>query len=111
MDYMGERFERKVGYLGISLERGTPNVPDDDRYHVLCGIEIRYSSHNKTLADAHFDLLREQVAAANPQLVDPRTVLAKERSFNDILSVRATARERARTQQEARGGKGGRSGV
>jgi len=108
---MGERFERKVKYLGISLERATDRVPDDGQYHVLYGAEVRYSSRNKVIAEAHFELLREEVIAAHPELVDPRTILAKESGFNDILSVRGAGRERARTQQEAKGGKGGRSGV
>jgi hypothetical protein len=111
MDATGERFERRSRYLGISLERGTDAVPRDGRYHVLHGNEVRYSSSNKTLAEAHFELLREELSAAHPELSDPKYILAREQSFHDILNVRGAARERARTQQEAKGGKGGRSGV
>jgi hypothetical protein len=108
---VSERFERTIKGLGISLERGTEAVPDDGRYHVVQGGKVEYSSGNKSIAEAYLELLREQVVQAHPELVDPRTVLAKESSFRDILGVRGAGRERARSQQEARGGKGGRSGV
>ena len=111
MEAIGERFERRTKYLDISLERGTDGVPDDGRYHVLLGTDIRYSSNNKALAEAHYELLCEEVAAAHPELVNPRDVLAKEQSFKDILGVRGAGRQRAKAQQEAKGGKGGRSGV
>jgi hypothetical protein len=108
---VAERFERAIRNLGISLERGTDGVPDDGRYHVLQRGEVRYSSGSRTIAEAYLELLREQVAQAHPELVDPRTVLARESGFRDILGVRGAGRQRARTRQEAKGGRGGRSGV
>jgi hypothetical protein len=107
----GEPYERRVRYLGISLEKGTSNVSDDGRYHVLNGTTEFYSSTNLILAEAYFELLADQAKEAHPELKDPREMIAKEQAFQDILSVRGEARYRAKTQQEAKGGKGGRSGV
>ena len=87
MDLVDEPFKRKIRHLGISLERGTDAVPQDGRYHVLYGTEIRYSSANKALADAHFELLTDEIKAAHPELIDPKDVLAKERAFNDTLPL------------------------
>lgn len=105
-----EPYVRRVRHLGVSLECGTESVPDDGRYHVVYDGKVRESSGNLTIAEAHFDLLVEEVQAAHPELKNPRDVLAKEQGFRDILSVRGEARHRARSQQEAKGGKGGRGG-
>ncbi|WP_165482938.1 hypothetical protein [Mycobacteroides abscessus] len=106
-----EPYVRAVRHLGVSVERGTDAVPDDGRYHVMYQNEIRYSSANQTLAQAHFELLAEETQAAHPELKSPREVIAKEQGFRDILSVRGEARHRARSKAEAKGGKGGRGGV
>ncbi|MBO0924657.1 hypothetical protein J1G44_09185 [Cellulomonas sp. zg-ZUI199] len=106
-----EPYSRSLRWLGISLEKGTPAVPDDGRYYVLNGTDVYYSSASVNLAQAHYELLEEEMRAAHPELSDPRDVIAKEQAFHDILSARGEARQRARTQHEAKGGKGGRSGV
>jgi hypothetical protein len=106
-----EPYRKRLRYLDLSLEKGTPAVPDDGRYHVLSGTEIRYSSANLALARAHLELLEEELKATHPELKDPREVLRNEQAFNDVLAVRGEGRRRARTQQDAKGGKGGRSGV
>ena len=104
-------FVRAVKYLGVSVERGTAAVPDDDRYHVMYEGAIRYSSGNWTLAEANFDLLVEDVQAAHPERKNPRQMLAKEQAFRDILAVRGEGWRRARSQADAKGGKGGKGGV
>ncbi len=106
-----EPFVRSVRHLGVSLERGTESVPDDGKYHVMYEGDSRYSSANLTLAEAHFELLAEEVQQAHPELKSRREVIAKEQGFRDILSVRGEARRRARSQAEAKGGKGGRGGA
>lgn len=106
-----EPFVRRVRHLGVSLECGTESVPDDGRYYVVYEGEVRQSSANLTIAEAHFDLLVEEVQAAHPERKNPRDMLAQEQGFRDILSVRGEARQRARSQAEAKGGKGGRGGA
>lgn len=106
-----EPFIRSVRHLGVSLERGTEAVPDDGKYHVVYEGKVRYSSANLTLAEANFELLADEVQQAHPELKSPREVIAKEQGFRDILSVRGEARRRARSQAEAKGGKGGRGGA
>ncbi len=76
-----------MNWLDISLERDTDSVPRDGRYHVVHKSAIVYSSANLALAEAHYEVLADELRAANP------------------------ARARARSQQAAKGGKGGRSGV
>ena len=104
-------YVRRLQWLGVSLEKSTPAVPDDGRYYVLRGAEVFHASESLTIAQAYYELLQEEERAAHPELFDPRSVIAKEQAFHDILSARGEARQRARSQQQAKGGPGGRSGV
>lgn len=106
-DYMSSAFRKQVPYLGISVEKGTGAVPEDGRYHVLRGEEIIYSTPSEAIALAQFELLEE----AHPELRNPRDVIRREAAFSDIMGVKADAKSRRTAGEQARGGKGGRSGV
>lgn len=108
---MAEPYVRRVRYLGISLERGTPDVPDDGKYYLLLNGEIQHATASLGIAEARFEILQEEVKAANPHLRNPRELLAKESAFTDIMAVKGEAKQRRTTQEQAKGGKGGRSGV
>ncbi len=104
-------YEKRIKYLGISLEKGTPNVPDDGRYHVLDGTSTYYSTGSLTLAEAHLEMLEDEKKAAHPELKNPRDLIRAEAAFSDIMGVKGDAKNRRTSQEQAKGGKGGRSGV
>jgi hypothetical protein len=100
---------RKATVYGLTIERGTERVPADGKYHVIHNGVVVYSSGSDTLADVHFDMLREKIQAETGS--DPRRVLRQEAAFSDIMGVKAESKERRTTGERAKGGKGGRSGV
>ncbi|MGB3684944.1 MAG: hypothetical protein WA991_03865 [Ornithinimicrobium sp.] len=105
------RVVRHISYLGLSVEQGTDQVPDDDRFHVVHNGVVVRSCKSDTVALAYAELLEEELLEADPSIKNPADFLRQERAFGDILSVRGDARRRARTQAQGSGGKGGRGGV
>lgn len=102
---------KRVTYLGLAIERGTENVPDDGRYHITHHGEVINSASSPTIADAYLEMAEESILAENPDIKNPRDLINKERAFNDIISVRGASRAAARAKANQRGGKGGRGGV
>jgi hypothetical protein len=91
--------------LRISIERGTENVPDDDRYHVIVDGEEVESTPVLALAEVIYREQCEQRAAP------ARERLAREMAHRDIQAVRADAFDRRASISRQRGGRGGRGGV
>jgi hypothetical protein len=100
---------RKAALFGLTVEIGTPDVPADGRFHVRQHGVTEYSSANKELAVAQFEVLRDAAKASSG--IDPQDRLKKEQGFRDILAVRGEATRRRVSQEQSKGGKGGRSGV
>ncbi|MGH8894161.1 MAG: hypothetical protein ACRDWY_12800 [Actinomycetes bacterium] len=98
-------FKREKPKFGLSLQRGTPDVPDDARYHLLVDGEIVYST--SVLASAEIEY--EEVLAARS--APARDILAKERAHFAIESVRSDSFARRAASARKQGGRGGRGGV
>jgi len=45
---------------GVGIQRGTPEVPDDGRYHVVVDGEIVFSTKVEAAAIAEYDDIRDQ---------------------------------------------------
>jgi hypothetical protein len=102
---------RRVKFLGLAVEQGTPNVPDDGRFHVTRdGIPVQ-SSASEAVAIAHLELLDEELRAANPNLVDPSEVRRRESASRDASAIRGGIVARTKAKNSQTGGKGGRGGV
>ncbi|TJZ75813.1 hypothetical protein FCG67_19695 [Rhodococcus oryzae] len=102
---------KRIRYLGLAIERGTDSVPDDGRYYITHDCKVVQSCGSLTIAEAYLEIEAQRVQEERPELQNPRDLIRKERSFNDILAVRGQSRAAAREKQSKRGGKGGRGGV
>jgi len=95
---------RRATRFGLVLERDA-----DGMYRVIHNGEVECSWANKALADAHFELIRDDLQAATGQ--DPMAQVRAEQGFRDIIGVRGEATRRRTSHEKDKGGKGGRSGV
>ena len=100
------RVVKRVKYLGLAVEER-----DDGRFYVLRAGEVLHSAGSLHIAQAHMELLVEEMLEADPSLAKARDILKREQSFRDVISVRGEARGRAQDKAQNRGGKGGRGGV
>ena len=82
---------------------------EDDEYQVVHEGRVVYRSTSDTLADAHFELLRDEMQDATGE--DPMARIRAEQAFRDIVSVRGEASARRTATEKNRGGKGGRGGT
>jgi hypothetical protein len=100
----GSMIVRRATRLGLVIERTI-----EGEYRVLRSGELVYSSSNKELADAHFEVLRDELQAATGE--DPMARVRAEQAFRDILGVRGEATRRRAENENEKGGKGGRGGA
>lgn len=100
----GSMIIRRATRLGLVIEKNA-----EGEYCVLHEGKLVYSSTNKALADAHFEVLRDELQAATGE--DPMARVRAEQAFRDILSVRGEAAQRRTTSENEKGGKGGRGGA
>lgn len=91
--------------LGLSLERGTPGVPADDRYHVVVDGAVVHSTRVLTSAEIVFDELAEARSAG------ARQRRAREQAHYTMQAVRSDSFARRTAQTRKSGGRGGRGGV
>ncbi|WP_131820952.1 hypothetical protein [Mycobacterium intracellulare] len=94
-----ERVDRK---FGVSIERGTSAVPDDDRYHVVVDGEIVLSTRVEALAIAEFEEIREQRRAPGMKR------LREERGEAAYHSMKNAMWDRKATRAARKGGRTGR---
>lgn len=100
-------YEKRHHKYSLSIELGTPAVPDDGQYHVIVDGKILLSTRVFDLAKITYDEKREElrVAAGDP---DPREIIRRETAGREIQAIRSESV--ARTKHHG-GGKGGRGGV
>src|SRR5262245_59186441 len=101
---MGAGPLRRATRFDLVLEQGTNGA-----HHVVHQGKIVYSSQSRTLADAHFELLRDELQAATGE--DPLARVRAEQAFRDIVGVRGEANRRRTARESEKGGKGGRGGT
>jgi hypothetical protein len=87
---------------GVSIERGTPEVPDDGRYHVVVDGEIVLSTNVEAAALAEFEDIREQRRA--PQ----RARLREEQAEAAYRAMRDAFWDKKITRDSRKGGRVGR---
>lgn len=93
-------WERTDAKHGVSIQRGTPAVPDDGRYHVFIDGEIVLSTKVEALAIAEFDEAVEQRRARRTEL------LRKELGDADIRAMRSASWAEKSGRDSRRGGRG-----
>src|SRR5262245_61714626 len=102
-------YEKRHHKYSLSVEQGTPAVPDDGQYHVLVDGTIILSTRVFELAKITFNEQREQlrIAAGDP---DPHEVLRRESGMRDVSALRAESSSQ-QAKRSRRGGPGGSGGV
>lgn len=91
--------------LRISLEKGTPQVPNDGQYHLIADGEVIESTPVLALAEILYQELAEERSAP------ARERLAREMAHRDIQAMRSESFERRAANERKTGGRGGRGGV
>jgi len=91
--------------LGLSIEHGTPSVPDDGRYHVVVDGVVFHSTKVLTSAEVVFDELAERRSA------EARERRAREQAHYTMQAVRSDSFARRAAHHRKTGGRGGRGGV
>lgn len=109
------RFKQEIPALGLSVERGTPDVPDDGRYHVVVSGDITLSSASQRKAVEFYRSERDRLFAIHgrpaPPQWDREQWLKEERVNNDIRAMRSEWQSTVGANAKRKGGKGGRGGV
>jgi len=101
-------YEKRHPKYALSIEQGTPAVPDDDQYHVIVNGKSVLSTRVLDFAKIIYDEQKEElrIAAGDP---DPREIIRRESAGRDLRGLKADGiAQRARKD---RGGPGGRGGV
>jgi hypothetical protein len=78
-------------------------------YRVVHQGKVVHTSGSRTIADAYFEVILDELQAATGE--DPMARIHAEQSFRDILGVRGDASRRRIVGENAKGGKGGRGGT
>jgi hypothetical protein len=109
-------FKQELPRIGLSLEKGTQDVPDDGRYYVLVDGEIKFSSSSKKKASDHYLVLRDALLKESGRSlelaeVDPEETRRREREHYQMQAVRSESFERRMRLGWSKGGRGGRGGV
>ena len=101
-------YEKRHHKYSLSIEQGTPNVVDDDQYHVIVNGNVILSTRVFELAKITYEEQRDElrIAAGDP---DPREILRRETAGRELRAIRADSI--GRTNRSRRGGPGGRGGV
>jgi hypothetical protein len=101
-------YEKRHPRYSLSIEQGTPAVPDNDEYHVIVNGIVILSTRVLELAKITYEEQREElrIAAGDP---DPRDIIRKESAGRDVRALRAEGI--AQRFRKDRGGPGGRGGV
>jgi hypothetical protein len=102
-------FEKRHHKYALSIEQGTPNVPDDDQYHVIVNGKVILSTRVFDLAKITYDEQREElrIASGDP---DPHEIIRRESARREMRAMRAEA-VTGRAKRNQGGGPGGRGGV
>jgi hypothetical protein len=104
-------YRQAVPALGLSLERGTKDVPDDGRFHVVIDGTVAYSSDSKKDALSEYRLLRDRLLPPTKTAIDVRRILEKEVGEREIDQFLADSTRMKRARALRKGGKGGSGGV
>lgn len=102
--------------LGLSIEQGTENVPDDGRYHLLVHGETMNHFPNEAAALRGYEEARRRLIKETgwvPSSPAPKRdeILARLRAEMDLRAVQADASRSKKAKATKKGGKGGSGGV
>ena len=104
-------YSERIPALGISLEQGTDDVPDDDRYHIVLdgAVVASFSNEKRALTEYRIRrdlLIEERGYSSGFEPLPPEEVLRRERVDSELLSLRAAASQAKQANATRKGGKG-----
>lgn len=101
-------FKQEVPKIGLSIEQGTPAVPDDGHYYVLLDGEVVFRSRSQAQALSKYRKHRDERLGPTPpkQTVNPAKALQRERLYVDLQAVKSESRTSKMTKRLRKGGKG-----
>lgn len=110
-------FKQGVPDIGLFLEMGTKDVPDDGRYHLVFNGEVVQSFSSQKEAMSHYEELRDKVVEdtgyePDYEPIPPDELIRRERFEYDAYKVKieGTASKHASTTKKGGKGKGGVGG-
>lgn len=95
---------RRAARFDLVIERH-----GDNEYRVVHQGQVVHTSRSRTIADAYFELTRDELQATVGQ--DLKSRIQAEQAFRDILGARGEATRRRVDKESEKGGKGGRGGT
>lgn len=109
-------YRETIPALGLSLEQGTGDVPDDGRFHVVLdgSILASHSSEKRAREDYRArrdELVKEKDYSTGFKPLSREEILRRERIENELRGVQAAAGRSKRAKATRKGGKGGSGGV
>ena len=110
-DTQGRPYRQAVPALHLSLERGTEDVPDDGRFHVVRDGAVLYSSESQRDALRHYRDLRDRLLPPTESGVDVKRIMEREVAEQEANRFLADSRRAKRARALKKGGKGGSGGV
>jgi hypothetical protein len=97
--------------LHLSLERGTEDVPDDGRFHVVRDGAVVYTSESQRDALRQYRDLRDRLLPPTERGVDVKKIIEREVAEQEANRFLADSRRAKRARALKKGGKGGSGGV
>lgn len=108
----GEPFRQAVPSLSLSLERATPSVPGDGRFHVVLEGTVIYSAESKKDALREYQAIRDRLLPpSKKRTIDVKRALEREAAERQTLGFLAESARAKRAKALRKGGKGGSGGV
>ena len=104
-------YRQAVPTLNLSLERGTEEVPDDGRFHVVRDGAVVYTSQSQEDALRQYRDLRDQLLPRTETGVDVKRIIEREVAEHEANRFLADSRRSKRARALKKGGKGGSGGV
>src|SRR6266571_511722 len=71
-------YRQAVPALGLSLECGAPDVPDDGKFHVVMNRTVIYSAASQKDALREYRAVRDHLLPPKTKPIDARRVLERE---------------------------------
>jgi hypothetical protein len=104
-------YRQAVPTLGLSLERGTDDVPDDSRFHIIMQGAVIFSSESEREALGKYRELRDRLLPSTDRSVDVKKILEREVAEQEARRFLADSSRAKRAKALRKGGKGGSGGV
>jgi hypothetical protein len=100
-----------VPVLGLSLERGTEDVPDDGCFHVLLNGTVIFTSASEKNALREYRGIRNRLLPPASGSFNVREALGREAAEMEVRRFLADSSRAKRAKALKKGGKGGSGGV